>query len=143
MSLKYGSKPRAILCTGGLDAIRKEAWPFYRTIFVVHLCWELEKPKGPKGRIQASLASSAGDSWDVLGVRTRLSLSHTHTLPRTHTHTHTHSQTAPSAPRARGAEGGNVCCIRICSAMVGVPHRPLLPSLPTFASGFAGAGTAM
>ena len=22
------------------------------------------------------------------------------------------------------------CCIRICSAMVGVPHRPLLPSLP-------------
>ena len=23
------------------------------------------------------------------------------------------------------------CCIRICSAMVAVPHRPLLPSLPT------------
>ena len=23
------------------------------------------------------------------------------------------------------------CCLRVCSAMVGVPHRPLLPSLPT------------
>ena len=23
------------------------------------------------------------------------------------------------------------CCIRVCSVMVGVPHRPLLPSLPT------------
>jgi len=30
--------------------IRKEAWPFYRTISGVRLCWELEKPKGPKGR---------------------------------------------------------------------------------------------
>jgi len=31
--------------------IRKEAWPFYRTISVVRLCWELEEPKGPKGTI--------------------------------------------------------------------------------------------
>ena len=38
----------AILCTGGLDVIRKEAWSFYRTIFGVRLCWELEEPKGPK-----------------------------------------------------------------------------------------------
>ena len=30
--------------------IRKEAWPFYRTISGARLCWELEKPKGPKGR---------------------------------------------------------------------------------------------
>ena len=28
---------------------RKEAWSFYRTISGVHLCWELEEPKGPKG----------------------------------------------------------------------------------------------
>jgi hypothetical protein len=28
--------------------IRKEAWPFYRTISGVHLCWELEELKGPK-----------------------------------------------------------------------------------------------
>jgi len=39
----------AILCKGGLDVIRKEAWPFYRTISGVRLCWELEEPKGPKG----------------------------------------------------------------------------------------------
>ena len=40
----------AILCAGGLDVIRKEAWPFYRTISGVRLCWELEEPKGPEGR---------------------------------------------------------------------------------------------
>ena len=34
---------------GGLDMIRKEAWSFYRTIFGVRLCWELEEHKGPKG----------------------------------------------------------------------------------------------
>ena len=39
----------AILCTGGPDVIRKEAWPFYRTISGVRQCWELEQPKGPKG----------------------------------------------------------------------------------------------
>ena len=39
----------AILCTGGLDVIRKEAWSFYRTSSGVRLCWELEEPKGPKG----------------------------------------------------------------------------------------------
>ena len=39
----------AILCTGGLDVIRKEAWPFYRTSAGVRLCWELEEPKGPNG----------------------------------------------------------------------------------------------
>jgi len=37
----------AILCTGGPDVIRKEAWPFYKTISGVRLCWELEEPKGP------------------------------------------------------------------------------------------------
>ena len=35
--------------TGGLDVIRKKAWPFYRTISGVRLCWELEEAKGPKG----------------------------------------------------------------------------------------------
>ena len=33
----------------GLDVIRKEAWPFYRTSSGARLCWELEEPKGPKG----------------------------------------------------------------------------------------------
>ena len=37
----------AILCAGGLDVIRKEAWPFYRTSSGDSLCWELEEPKGP------------------------------------------------------------------------------------------------
>jgi len=31
--------------------IRKEAWPFYRTISGVRLCWEIEERKGPKGQI--------------------------------------------------------------------------------------------
>jgi len=39
----------AILCTGGLGVIRKEAWPFYRTSSGVRLCWELEEPKGLEG----------------------------------------------------------------------------------------------
>ena len=34
--------------TGGLDVIRKKAWSFYKTIFGVRLCWELEEPKRPK-----------------------------------------------------------------------------------------------
>ena len=36
----------AILCTGGADVIRKEAWSFIRTSFGVRLCWELEEPEG-------------------------------------------------------------------------------------------------
>jgi len=38
----------AILCTGGADVIRREAWPFYRTISGVRLCWELKEPQGTK-----------------------------------------------------------------------------------------------
>jgi len=41
----------AILCTGGLDVIRKEAWSFYRTISGVRLYWVLEEPEGPKGQL--------------------------------------------------------------------------------------------
>ena len=44
----FGATPHAILFTGGADVIRNEAWPFYRTISGVRLCWELEEPKGPK-----------------------------------------------------------------------------------------------
>ena len=40
----------AILCTGGANVIRKEAWSFIRTSFGVRLCWELEEPEGPKNR---------------------------------------------------------------------------------------------
>ena len=43
----------AILCTGGPDVIRKKAWPFYKTISGVFLCWELKEPKGPKGSCKA------------------------------------------------------------------------------------------
>jgi hypothetical protein len=32
--------------TGGPDVIQKAAWPFYRTISGVRLCWELEEPVG-------------------------------------------------------------------------------------------------
>ena len=39
----------SVLCIGGPDVIRKEAWSFYRTISGVRLCWELEEPEGPKG----------------------------------------------------------------------------------------------
>ena len=38
---------------GWPDVIRKKAWPFCRTISGVRLCWELEEPKGPKGRVVA------------------------------------------------------------------------------------------
>ena len=41
----------AILCTEGLDVIRKEAWSFYRTISGVRVCWEPEEPKGPEGKV--------------------------------------------------------------------------------------------
>ena len=40
------SKPKG---PEGPGVIRKEAWPFYRTISGVRLCWELKEPKGPKG----------------------------------------------------------------------------------------------
>ena len=40
---------KPILCAGGPDVILKEAWPFYRTILGVRLCWELEEDKEPKG----------------------------------------------------------------------------------------------
>ena len=36
---------------GGRYVIRKEAWSLYRTSSGVRLCWELEKPKGPKGLV--------------------------------------------------------------------------------------------
>jgi hypothetical protein len=39
----------AILCTGGLDVIRKEAWPFYRTRSGVRLRFVLEEPTGHEG----------------------------------------------------------------------------------------------
>ena len=41
-----------IRCIGGLDVIRKEAWPFYRKISGVRLYWVLAEPKGPNGPIR-------------------------------------------------------------------------------------------
>ena len=48
-----------ILCTGGPDVIRKEAWRFYRTISGVRLCWKLEEPEGLKGPIRPEAGLSA------------------------------------------------------------------------------------
>jgi len=53
----FGGKPVSdyegahVLHTGGPDVIRKEAWPFYRTISGVRPCWELEQPKRPEGQV--------------------------------------------------------------------------------------------
>ena len=47
LSLCVNQRLAAILCTGGPDVIRAEAWSLYRTISGVRLCWELEEPKGP------------------------------------------------------------------------------------------------
>jgi len=57
-------------CNG---AIRKEAWPFYRTIAGVRLCWELEEPKGPKGcdglRVEALVGEEhAIERWSKFGA---------------------------------------------------------------------------
>ena len=41
----------AVLCTGGADVIRKEAWPFYRTISRVRLCWELAQAERPEDKL--------------------------------------------------------------------------------------------
>ena len=49
VSVEMKPWPAAVLCTGGLDMIRKEAWPFYITSSGVRLRWELEEPTGPKG----------------------------------------------------------------------------------------------
>ena len=60
--------------------IRKEAWPFYRTISGVRLCWELEEPKGPKGVLSVPTCRSSPltqtapemwvptDSWGLQGL---------------------------------------------------------------------------
>ena len=50
------------VCTGGPDVIRKEARFFYRTSSGVCLCWELEEPKGPKGRVCESVPDGDNSS---------------------------------------------------------------------------------
>ena len=58
-----------MLCTGGPDVIKNEAWSFYRTISGVRLCWELEEPYGPKGRATHSEVVLRGRCvWNVLHV---------------------------------------------------------------------------
>ena len=49
MHLLRATHTLAPLGTGGPDVIRKEAWPFYRTLSGVRLWWELDESKGPKG----------------------------------------------------------------------------------------------
>ena len=43
----HAEQVAAILCAGGPNVIRKEAWSLYRTLSSVRLCWELEEPNGP------------------------------------------------------------------------------------------------
>jgi len=49
----------AILCTGGLDVIRKEAWPFYRTISVSAYVGSSKNLKDLKDPLLTRLAVSA------------------------------------------------------------------------------------
>ena len=50
----------------GLDVIRNEAWPSYRTSSGVRLCWELEESNGPKGLVVVPLEAEKGT---ILNVR--------------------------------------------------------------------------
>jgi hypothetical protein len=54
--------------------IRKEAWPSYRTISGVRLCWELEEPKGPKGLWAFRRLSTPSAFWAISGAGSVLSL---------------------------------------------------------------------
>jgi len=45
----------------------KEAWPFYRTSSGVRLCWELEEPKGPKGKGPLCIVISYPPTFDPQG----------------------------------------------------------------------------
>ena len=63
LSLACVKPVAAMLCTGGPDVIRKEAWPFYRAISSVRLCWELEESKEPEGPWRV-----AGGASGCLGV---------------------------------------------------------------------------
>jgi len=60
---------------GGLDEIRKEAWPFYRTISGVRLYWVLEELKGPQGRVGGarSLCAMSSGASDKAGQGRRTS----------------------------------------------------------------------
>jgi len=44
---------------------RKEAWPFYRTITGVRLCWELEEPKEPLGPLGSSESRAKSDQTNL------------------------------------------------------------------------------
>ena len=48
----------------------KEAWPFYRTISGVRLCWELEEPKGPQEFFRSTPQMTAFSADLVEGPRT-------------------------------------------------------------------------
>ena len=45
--------------------IRKEAWPFYRTIPGVRLCWELEEPEGSPGYLGEIQVGIHSEGYDV------------------------------------------------------------------------------
>ena len=50
--------------SGELDVIRKEAWPFYRTISGVRLYWVLEEPRGPRGHTLLRMRIPGRMAWE-------------------------------------------------------------------------------
>ena len=52
--------------TRGPDVIRKEAWPFCRTISGVRPCWELEEPEGPLEEPEGPKGDTLADCRDPL-----------------------------------------------------------------------------
>jgi hypothetical protein len=96
----------AVLCTRGPDVIRKEAWPFYRKISGVRLCWELEEPQGPEGfplggQVRyCSVNCQREVPTHSLPLSLALTLTHSHfshLLSITLTHTQTHPLAASTA----------------------------------------------
>ncbi|KAJ1468968.1 hypothetical protein T484DRAFT_2210833 [Baffinella frigidus] len=61
------------LYRGGLDVIRKEAWPLYRTSSGVRVCWELEEPRGPTGTPLGCRRGSTGFRRNLTRVQEKLS----------------------------------------------------------------------
>ena len=59
----------AILCKGGLDVIRKEAWSFYRTTSGARLCWSSKNLQDLKEQTQTGVERGAeeGQGQEALG----------------------------------------------------------------------------
>ena len=60
----WNAKPLG--CTGGLDVIRNEAWPFYRTSSGVRLCWVSKNLKDLKNALReiTVMCDHIGDTFE-------------------------------------------------------------------------------